>query len=283
MKTFRYITIAVAALSFTFVSCVKDDLYSTPHPDRGALVVMPDFSKRTEGVVVPQQYVLSVGGNACEAPALQQFCYPELLVPAEYVITGYTVPDGVTVADGIATVDRLADGTFAPLPGYLFACSTSAAVVADDTTRVKMPMSQRVRDLYIKLTVTEGEVGRVSDVKGTISGIVGEVDIVRNAATVSGTGSVVTDFTVNGTEVVAHVRLLGVDGGRQTLSLEVAFNDGRSQRVESDLTDMLQTFNAADMTEPVEIRGNLLLPIAVGFDITITDLETDEVEDVDLY
>ena len=247
MKTFRYITIAVAALSFTFVSCVKDDLYSTPHPDRGALVVMPDFSKRTEGVVVPQQYVLSVGGNACEAPALQQFCYPELLSPAEYVITGYTVPDGVTVADGIATVDRLADGTFAPLPGYLFACSTSAAVVADDTTRVEMPMSQRVRDLYIKLTVTEGEVDRVSDVKGTISGIVGEVDIVRNAA------------------------------------LEVAFNDGRSQRVESDLTDMLQTFNAADMTEPVEIRGNLLLPIAVGFDITITDLETDEVEDVDLY
>ena len=119
MKTFRYITIAVAALSFTFVSCVKDDLYSTPHPDRGALVVMPDFSKRTEGVVVPQQYVLSVGGNACEAPALQQFCYPELLSPAEYVITGYTVPDGVTVADGIATVDRLADGLSSHLHGRL--------------------------------------------------------------------------------------------------------------------------------------------------------------------
>ena len=34
---------------------------------------------------------------------------------------------------------------------------------------------------------------------------------------------------------------------------------------------------------PAEIRGNLLLPVAAGFDISITDLETDEREDVDLY
>ena len=51
MKTFQYITIAAAAiLPLLFTSCIKDDLYNTPHPDKGALMVSPDFSKHTEGL-----------------------------------------------------------------------------------------------------------------------------------------------------------------------------------------------------------------------------------------
>lgn len=103
-----------------------------------------------------------------------------------------------------------------------------------------------------------------------------------HGTTAGDAGSVTPAFTVTGTTVVAHTRLLGTTGDRQTLTLDITFNDGRSQTVNSDITQLLKDFNA-DMTTPTEIHGNLLLPIAAGFDITITDLKTDEVENVDLY
>ena len=282
MKTFQYIIIAAAAiLPLLFTSCIKDDLYTTPHPDKGALMVSPDFSKHTEGVALPQEYVLSVGGNECNAPASQAFCYPELLTPAEYRTMAYNIPEGVTATDNKASVNRLADGTFTAMPGYLFTYSAPVTIVADDTVKVDMPMTQRMRDLYIKLTVTEGDVERVAAVKGSITGIAGEFDILHGT-TAGDAGSVTPAFTVTGTTVVAHTRLLGTTGDRQTLTLDITFNDGRSQTVNSDITQLLKDFNA-DMTTPTEIHGNLLLPIAAGFDITITDLKTDEVENVDLY
>ena len=43
-------------------SCVKDDLYDTPHPDRGAVVVTTDWSgKSTESDIQLVRFELSVG------------------------------------------------------------------------------------------------------------------------------------------------------------------------------------------------------------------------------
>ena len=34
-------------------SCVKDDLYNTPHPDKGAVEVTTDWTGRSSDAVVP--------------------------------------------------------------------------------------------------------------------------------------------------------------------------------------------------------------------------------------
>ena len=47
MKNTAYIVISCLS-ALVLASCVKDDLYNTPHPDKGALVVTADFSERTE-------------------------------------------------------------------------------------------------------------------------------------------------------------------------------------------------------------------------------------------
>lgn len=248
----------------------------------GALVVVPDFFQRTDGTAAPAEYVLAVdGGKECVASSLQQFCYPQLLTPASHSLVAYNFTQGIEVAGAMATVAVEADGLLVPEPGYLFTHSSPVTITADDTTRVEMPMQQRTRDLYIRLTITEGDAARVASVNGRLDGIAAGLDLQRGTLTADA-GAVEPVFAVNGNSVESHVRLLGIAGSRQTLVIEVAFTDGRSQTVESDVTQLLANFGS-DMTTPAEIRGNLLLPVAAGFDISITDLETDEREDVDLY
>ena len=277
----KYVTTMLAAVALLSLgSCVKDDLYATPHPDKGALVVTADFSELTEGIAVPDGYVVSVAGKDYSASSSAAFICPDLLPQGEYGVMAYNQPEGITIIGNLASA-IISGGTANPLPGYLYSYSGQVDVEADDTTRLTMPMAQRVRDFYIRFTVSEGDVGRVEDVSGVISGVAGGFNLENRS--VSGEAvDVEPAFSVNGDAVTSHLRLFGVRGGSQVLTLNVAFADGTLQTVESDITEFLQNFGS-DMLTPLEMRGNLLLPLSAGFNITITDLETGEVENVDLY
>lgn len=280
MKNTAYIVISCMS-ALVLASCVKDDLYNTPHPDKGALVVTADFSERTEGNVVPDTYVLSVDGKTCDANSGTSLRYPELLSAGEHKLVAYNEPAGMSITDNVASVEVLQDGTVEPLPQYLYSYSGSVEAVVDDTVRVTMPMGQRVRDLYLRFDITEGDIARLASVGGTLSGVAGAFDIAAGAVT-GAAMDVVPDFAVDGNSVAAHVRLLGTIGSRQTLSLNIEFTDGLSQTVESDVTDFLRDFGS-DMLTPLELSGNLLLPLEPGFSFSITDMKTGEVENVDLY
>lgn len=276
----KTILIMCALSVLTLTSCVKDELYNTPHPGKGVLVVAADFTERTEGNAVPDEYVVSVAGIDCAATSDAAVCFPELLPAGRHPIEAYNNPECVGIEDGIAAVDVLPDGTIEALPQVLYTYSGMADVAADDTVRITMPMGQRMRDLYIKFTVTEGDAGRLVSVDGSLSGVAGSFDV--GGGTVGGAMTVAPGFEIKGDCVEGHVRLLGMSGGMQTLSMSIIFNDGTTQTVESDVSGFLQNFNA-DMLTPLELRGNLLLPLASGFNFTITDIETGDVENVELY
>ena len=94
----------------------------------------------------------------------------------------YNTPQGFTVADGIARVRRM-DGTRAlsdfidPMPDYLYSGMERITVVADDTLRMNLDVTQRVRDLHIELTVTEGDPERIAAITGTLSGVAEAYDL----------------------------------------------------------------------------------------------------------
>ena len=67
-----------------------------------------------------------------------------------------------------------------------------------------------------------------------------------------------------------------------TARQEITVTDGRTQFIESDLTELLAGFNADDMTVPLTVKGNLLTPIGAGFTATITDWEIGEKENVEI-
>ena len=68
MQTIRYIMSGVAGL-LLLNSCVKDELYKTPHPDKGRITITADWSHRSTDCPLPEEYVLL--HSCCEVTALK--------------------------------------------------------------------------------------------------------------------------------------------------------------------------------------------------------------------
>ena len=91
MKSNRHILITYTAVLavILFASCVKDELYDTPHPDSGVVVVTADWSDRSSEADIPQAYTLRIGGQEQEASG-ETNVFNRLLSPGKYTLTAYT-------------------------------------------------------------------------------------------------------------------------------------------------------------------------------------------------
>lgn len=267
--------------STSLASCVKDELYDTPHPDKGAVVLDVDGLSDGEG------YAVDIDGRIFEATG-STFTVPGLFEPGTHTVTVYNRPEGFSVEGFVARVAPLGaaarsdDGLIHPLPGYLYSGTRQITVTADDSLKVDLSVAQRVRDLRLELTVTEGDPGRIASVKGTLSGIAGAFDLAAQRITGEAAATSFT-FARTGDKLTAEARLLGTAGNRQTLAIDITFTDGRTQTTESDLTEYLEDFGS-DMTEPFRLAGDLNTPVEAGMTATITDWQPGNGggEDVDI-
>lgn len=238
MKARQYINMMGMAAAVLLSSCVKDTLYDTPHPDKGAVTVSSPF------------------------------VYPDLLNPGTHSMVIYNRAEGFTFDGRMARVNALsgknrADGaSVISLPGYLKTVSQEITVTADDTLRVNAVPMQRVRDLQLELEVTQGRPELIQTVTGTLSGIAGAFDMEAEQTTGEPASTAVA-FTRDGDKLTADARLLGTMGAVQTLVLDIAFTDGgRTQRTEVDLTEALTDFNG-DMTTAYRVTGTLETPVGM--------------------
>ena len=260
-----------------FLSCSKEE-YNTPHPDKGVIAVTinhPQGAEEDGYTVEVDGQPLDEGDNASDP-----------LTPGEHTVLVYNTPEGFTVTDGIAYVERV-DGTRAltdlidPLPETLYSGTKTVTVVADDTLHLDLSVVQRTRDLRLELTVTEGDPERIASITGTLSGVAGAYDL-RNETLYGEAVSTAPAFTRSSDKVEADLRLLGIMGDRQTLTLVLTFTDGQTQTTESDLTEALAGFGS-DMTEPFTLTAGLRTPMEAGFSASITDWEVVDGGHVDIH
>ena len=272
-------TIIIGLAALLLSSCVKDELYNTPHPDQGAVIVS------LTGWTAEDDYVLDMDGKIADITG-SPFVYPDLLLPGAHSLVVYNRAEGFTFDGWMAYVNTRgnkarADGApIIPLPGYLKTVSQEITVVADDTLRVSPVPQQRVRDLHIEFTVTQGRPELIQAVTGTLSGIAGAFDM-KSGQTTGEPASTVVAFTRDGDKLTADARLLGTMGTAQTLVLDIAFVDGgRTQRTEVDLTEALADFNG-DMTIAYRVTGTLETPVGMEeATAEITGWETVDGDDV---
>lgn len=269
--------ICVICVPWMLASCVKDELYNTPHPDKGVVSVSVDYPQGTE-----DDYTVEVDGK----PLDEGDNASDPLTPGEHTVLVYNTPEGFTVTDGIAYVERV-DGTraltdlIAPLPETLYSGTKTVTVVADDTLHVDLDILQRTRDLRLELTVTEGDPERIVAITGTLSGVAGAYDL--RSETLHGEAvSTAPAFIRNGDKIEADLRLLGTMGEAQMLTLTLTFTDGQTQTTESDLTEALAGFGS-DMTEPFTLTAGLRTPMEAGFSASITDWEVVDGGHVDIH
>ena len=259
MKSNRHIFITYTAVlaAILLASCVKDELYNTPHPNSGAVVVTADWSDRNSDADIPQAYILSIDGQEQEV-SKETNILNRLLSAGKYTLAAYNKPDQVTVANNTASVNATSAKHINPMPGYLFASVQDINVVADDTLRVTARMKQLIRRLNLELTATEGDYSRVQSATATLSGVASVADMATGER--SAAAQVTNTFRQDGNKFTLFFRLLGiVTTEAQTLTVDITFNNGDTQQIVSDVTESMKNFN--NEAEPIKLKGNLLLPV----------------------
>lgn len=245
------------ATMLLYSSCVKDTLYNTPHPDKGAVAIVIDG-------ISSGKYVADIDGQPSDITGIP-FVYPALIAPGSHSLVAYNRAEGFSFDGRIARVNASTDESrsgSAPvtsMPGYLYTACRQVEVMPDDTLRVELPLSPRVRDLLFEIAVTQGRPELIKSVTGTLSVIAGAFDMEKEALSGEATSTVLT-FTREGDKLIADARLLGTMGPVQTLVLDIVFVDAnRTQRTEVDLSEAMAQFNS-NMTIGYQITGELETP-----------------------
>lgn len=84
--TRRYMTMAGMVAAVLLASCVKDDLYNTPHPDKGAVVITTDWTDALAESTVPGTYLLRMDDGKAVPTSEKTTVYPELLTPVAHTL-----------------------------------------------------------------------------------------------------------------------------------------------------------------------------------------------------
>ncbi|WP_234367701.1 FimB/Mfa2 family fimbrial subunit [Parabacteroides pacaensis] len=260
--------------------CVKDDLYNTPHPDRGAVVVTVDWSGRSSDATVPESYLLCIGEEE-QAVTGETNVFKTLFASGQQKLLVCHRTEGITIDGDIATVNTLADGMLEPMPGFLFSAAKELEIAKDDTLRVTAVMQQHIRTLKLTLKLAAGDEERITHTAATLTGILSALDLRSGTAAATEGKTIVPTFSIGtnsggmrsaGQPVLsASLRLLGtVTGEKQLLTLAITMPDGYVHTLTTDLTEMLKNFGEAEM-EPLELDAGLELPTEAGMSATISD------------
>lgn len=277
--TTRYTTTILSlALLLTLGGCVKDELHDTPHPDTGKVTVTADWSDRGEGVDIPAEWTVTMGGyTGTETGATHSPDY--LFNPGSYTLAVYNPADGITVSGMTAAVAAADGGCIVNTPGWLFTSVQEVEIEADTDYSLTAVMHQQVRELTLVIEPTGDAAERIESIEGTLSGAAGTLDF---ATGTHGTPSEVKlHFTkiTEGDDVgkwMATVRLLGIAGNSQRLTATLTYTDGNPQptSLNSDLTAALDGFNDGK-TAPLTLGGTIAeTPGEAGFTGEITDWGT---------
>ncbi len=258
------------------------DIYDTDHPTQGKLTLYVNWTNRTADVPVPVNYTAeSAGAKVTLSGSTVE--YPNLLDPGIYTLNLYSTADKITLNGTVVSVategnidinssvprSATESRNIAALPGYQFFGTVTTEIEKDKDHTATVVMQQIIRDLHFDLTIAEGDPERIKYVIATLGGIAGAWNCVTNTPQ-GGAVTVMPLFTRTAKKLTAWVRLLGTTGTSQTLTLNIVFNDGRSQQIVSDITSQLAAFNT-NKQQPMTLSGNVNTPIGSTLTGTITD------------
>lgn len=279
-------------VALMLTSCVKDDIYNTPHPSQGAIVITTDWSSRADQAVQPVSYTLRVSGQSGQSDEQpvkgNTNIFHSLLAPAAYELLVYNTPEAITVTGDVATIASTDENNIEALPGYLFSATQTLDVVKDDTLFVTAGMLQRIRQLTLVLKLKEGDHDRITSLNATLSGIASSINL-ATGAWASPTGVSLSPVFEKKEEkdgtptLTATIRLLGIIAGeKQELSIAVALNNQSVYTIKTDLTEVLQKWFDGSMT-PLVLGANFDLPSQGDFSGNINSWNSVEGGHVDIH
>lgn len=286
-KTVLPLAAATLASAATITGCVKDDLYNTPHPDKGAVAVTTDWADALGEETIPEEYSARMDGGSALVVHSRMFTSPQLLSPGGHTLFLYNEPQGIAVSGTSATVNSLADGTLEPLPEYLFSAVKELDVQPDDTLRVTVTMVRRLCPVTMRLRLTGNNAANVARVEATLGGVAGSVNlqdgsIGMDSHTVRPDVRMPADGGSAAGLIEMSCRVAGVvPQEQQLLTVTVTMDDGYAAAIVSNLSKYLRPINTG--MRPVVIEGTVEAPQDGHFNGGIEDWEVAESPDVDAH
>lgn len=299
VSTVRAAVAAFAIFAVTsLTSCVKDDLYNTPHPDKGKVAVTADWSNRGEGMDIPGLWRAVIGDYTAEETRHTHEA-ERLFEPGDYRLITYNPADGITVAGTTATISAASTVSAAASgergnafisgsPGWFFANVQEITIEKDREHAFTTAMRQQVRQLTLLIEPAGNTAAAIENIAGSLSGVAGTFDFATD--TYGGISDVELDFKklTEGADAgkwKATVRLLGIAGNVQRLSATATYAGGNlpPATIESDLAAALAGFNT-NKTVPLTLGGTMVeTPVAGGMTAIITDWEAVDAGNVDAH
>lgn len=269
MKTI--ITLSGCAALLWMACDVKDPIFNTSHPERGAIALTADWSRIGEGLDIPASYTVRIGDYTTTVSGTTN-TIDHLFEPGTYRMLICNTPENIRI-DG--TVAGAVSGD-RHVPGWLFSYAGEVTVAKDADHAVTAVMQQQVRQLTLVVEPTGQTTGKIKSIGGSISSIAGKLDMENGSY--SGPMlmplyfSKITEGADAGKWTIT-LRVLGfIPEEKHKLTLEIKFKDDNPKPVtiESDLSVALAGFND-DKRTPLTLGGTLVqTPTEVGFAATIT-------------
>lgn len=279
-KTIYNVAIVTAVFALSLTSCVKDELFDTPHPDHGKVVVTADWTEKGDGIAAPEKWMVNIGDYTGEETGVTHA--PDyLFTPGEYSIIAYNPAENITVSGTTASV-ALGNGKsnfISGTPGILFTHVQDITIEKDKVHEFTATMRQQTGSITLMIEPTSDAAGRIESIAGSLSGVAGTMDFATG--TYGAPSDVALHFTKitegeNAGKWTATAWLLGITGDAQRLSATIAYTDGNPQPtvLESDLTSALAGFNDGK-TEALTLGGSVVeTPTEAGVTVEITDWKT---------
>ena len=252
-------------------SCVKEPLYDTDHPEHGKITLTTTWDDRGEGIAIPAGHTAHIGAHTA-ALTDERNTLDHLFPEGQHSIHIYNVADNITVNGTTATADYQSPpvGDSGGL-GWFFTGTHSIAVEKDKHHEITVPMRQQVRQLTLELEITGNARERITGVGATLSGVAGAISI-DNGNPTGNAVTVALDFVRRDAAChVSTIRLLGISGNAQNLSLALQSAGGNpaAYTVVSDLSAQLAAFNA-DKKTPLTLSSTLdVTATESGFTATV--------------
>jgi hypothetical protein len=267
----------IAQITF-LTSCVKEPPHNTGHPDYGKITLTPVWNDRAADVPIPAEHSVRTKHASSEhshavTRAADVNTLDELFPAGEHRIQIYNAANNIAISGTVATAAYKTP----PLGGYLgwlFTGAETVTVEKDTDHAFTLAMHQQVRQLTLIVEPVGYITNRIASVEVLLTGVASELnfDNGEHAKPVD-----VQPLFVKQTDgrYRAIIRLLGIVGNEQTLTLAVAFtaNTPPYLTVTKDVSLLLASFNA-DKNKPLTLSAQMAaIPTIIGDRAVISDWE----------
>jgi hypothetical protein len=245
----------------SFSGCIDYPIYDYAYDDYGKIIsLITDWKERGKDIDIPENYSVKIGDYTDILSGANNSI--DYLFPAgKYIIHIWNETDNITVSDMIATA-----GYAAGELGWFFTGRQEVRIEIDRKHSIIVFMQQQVRQLTFELEITDNVKYRLTGVSATLTGMAGTLNMDNGTHNDPVNISLIFTENLNDSKWMSMVRLLGVTGTGQTLTMTVNLADGdhSSFTFIADLSSQFDSFNE-DKKIPLTFRAR--------FDGTQTDTE----------